>query len=373
MRGKFRWLCAIGCVALTVAGCSSNNSTADGPDSVAPTKEQDATIFDKIVDGEYIGDEISLYDISDMVWDENSSLLSVCAYKENYIIALYSGDEQSKVVTYDISDGDVYKKIEFEELLSDEAYVAVSGGGLPYVYDESVGVFYTLNIKNEKYTSYVLDFVPDDMVVSDSGNRIYYTLKDDVRIYQYITETEQSSVAYDALGQVDSIALESVDSDDSTMIVKILTDDYDGYAKISIEMQQLDRLNDFHGVMYHMEGKYLYGMADYPESVCIYDELKPRTFLKFELEEAEELDNMYVYPEGPYIFTMTESANAHVLRFYNIAGGIMENQVELPEDYAITGVSYMEDIRSMCIETVNKDGVAGAVIWDVEAISNIIS
>lgn len=373
MRGKFRLLCALGFVALALTGCSQNKSTADDPNVNSPSKEQDVTIFDKIIDGEYIGDEISLYDISAMVKEDGYRLLSLCAYKDEYIIALYSGEEQSEAVIYDISDGDIYKSIKLDTVLSDMAYVDTAGSGLPYIYDKSDSIFYTLSVKNEKYTSYQFGFVPEDMLVSDSGNRIYYTLKDDACVYQYITETEQSAIAYDASGEADWLTLESINDDDSTLIVKIFEGDYEGYAKLSIEMQQLDRLNDFDGALYYTGSDYIYTSKDYPDSVCIYNELKPRTFMKFDLEEAAELDNIFVYQDGPYIFTMVEADSESILRFYNVAGGIMENWVSLPSDYEIIRVSFMKDIQTFCFTTVNADGEAGAVIWDVEAISSIVS
>lgn len=372
MRGKIKSICAIGCIMLALSGCSGDGSTSDQPDEVTKAND-DVTIFDKIVNGEMIGESISLYDISEMVRIEDARLMSVCAYGSNYIIALYSGEERSQIIVYDISDGDVYKKIELDNLLSEEAYVDTAGSGIPYIYDETERLFYTLNVKNEKYAEYLFEFEPEDILVSDSGNRIYYTMPDDVCIYQYKTETNQSSVAYDVSEQADKVMLESVNDDDTTLIVKILTDGQEKYAKLSVEMQQLDILYDYKGELYYADGDYVYTSEDYPKSVCIYDELKPRNFLKFELEEEAELERMYVYPDGPCIFTIADDEGSSVIRFYNVAGGIMENETVLPSDYTITRVSYMKDFRAMCLTTTDSDGNTGAVIWDVEAISSIIS
>ena len=243
----------------------------------------------------------------------------------------------------------------------------------PYVYDKDNRLYLQLNIKGSKYTAYELDFTPEDMLVTDSGNRIYYTLDKDVRVYQYITETGQSAVAYDAGERLDSIELVSMGSDDSTLIIKASTPISNGYAKLSIEMQEIESLSGYDKDLYYEDGLYIYTSDSYARAVCVYDELKPRTFVKFTLENEAELGNMYIYPDGPNIFTIAGGDNGSEIRFYNVSAGIMENHDVIPKGYTVENVSYMRELKAVCISVKDSDGVTNTLIWDVESITDIVS
>lgn len=371
MKSGWKILVLTGCMAAAVlAGCSDKNSTISKPQEET---KQDNTIFDKVIKGEPVGESGSLYNISDMLYKDGVYPDSVYGYGSRYILALYIGEEDAEVVAYDLTSGEEYKTVKIAKKLSGEAYVKTTESGVAYVYDRDGRLFMLLNVKSAKYNEYELDFTPEDMLITDSGNRIYYTLKDDVCVYQYITETGQSTTAYDAQDSLDSISLVSMGSDDSTLIIRASTPISNGYAKLSVEMQEIESLSDYNRDLYYEDGLYVYTTDNYAKAVCVHDEQKPRTFVKFTLENEAELDSMQVYPDGPNIFTMSQDDDNTVIRFYNISAGIMENQDVIPAGYTVESVSYMRELKAVCINVKDSTGAPNTVVWDVEAISDIVS
>ena len=371
MKSVRKALALTGCIAITVlTGCTAVKSTTNKPQEET---KQENTIFDKVIKGEPVGESTALYNVSEMLYKNGISPDSVYGFGNKYIMALYIGEDMREVVTYDLSSAEVYKTVNITENLSGSSYVATTESGVPYVYDKDNRLYLQLNIKGSKYTAYELDFTPEDMLVTDSGNRIYYTLDKDVRVYQYITETGQSAVAYDAGESLDSIELVSMGSDDSTLIIKASTPISNGYAKLSIEMQEIESLSGYDKDLYYEDGLYIYTSDSYARAVCVYDELKPRTFVKFTLENEAELKNMYIYPDGPNIFTIAGDDNGSEIRFYNVSAGIMENHDVIPKGYTVENVSYMRELKAVCISVKDSDGVTNTLIWDVESITDIVS
>lgn len=371
MKSVRKALALTGCIAITVlTGCTAIKSTTNKPQEET---KQENTIFDKVIKGEPVVESTALYNVSEMLYKNGISPDSVYGFGNKYIMALYIGEDSREVVTYDLSSAEVYKTVNITENLSKSSYVATTESGVPYVYDKDNRLYLQLNIKGSKYTAYELDFTPEDMLVTDSGNRIYYTLDKDVRVYQYITETGQSAVAYDAGESLDSIELVSMGSDDSTLIIKASTPISNGYAKLSVEMQEIESLSGYDKGLYYEDGLYIYTSDSYARAVCVYDELKPRTFVKFTLENEAELGNMYIYPDGPNIFTIVGDDNGSEIRFYNVSAGIMENHDVIPKGYTVENVSYMRELKAVCISVKDSDGVTNTLIWDVESITDIVS
>ena len=82
---------------------------------------------------------------------------------------------------------------------------------------------------------------------------------------------------------------------------------------------------------------------------------------------------MYIYPDGPNIFTIAEDDNGSEIRFYNVSAGIMENHDVIPKGYTVENVSYMRELKAVCISVKDSDGVTNTLIWDVESITDIVS
>ena len=211
------------------------------------------------------------------------------------------------------------------------------------------------------------------MLINDSGNRIFYTLADDCKVYQYIIETENSSEMYDGVDDAGNIILKSMKNDDSTFMVYVTKDDKSGYAQLSIEMQELEFIKEQCDELYYTGQDYICISEDYGNYVGIYNELKPRLFWKFRLENEEEFKHFEVYDGGPYIFTAQEMTDSTVVRFYNVSEGIMYNSIKLDDNYAIKDESFMGNFKAMCLKTLNKDGRIHILIWDYEDVSDMVS
>ena len=51
----------------------------------------------------------------------------------------------------------------------------------------------------------------------------------------------------------------------------------------------------------------------------------------------------------------------------------MENHDVIPKGYTVENVSYMRELKAVCISVKDSDGVTNTLIWDVESITDIVS
>ncbi len=374
MGSKLKWIGAAAMAGILLCGCS--NTTSDKP--VVPgettTDIDDATIFDKIINGEQINDTGSLYDCTGTFSMEGYSIVASGYYGEKYILVLYAGEKDSKVVAYQLSDGKEYKTISFDDIVfSKDAYIGYTGDGLTYVYDSDNSCFYYLHVKEKKYDLVTIDFNPKSMIVIDGGETILYTVENDCNIYEFIKETANSVSVYDASGETDDVVLKYIEADSDTLIVKTTSKEYTGYSSISMEMQEMSPIELTGDDLYYTGQEYIYTSATQPKNLAVYNVLRPRVYQIFMLEDRKEKDNLVVFSNGPKVLSMVDEDDATMLRFYNISAGIMENYVSVDGKYTINRISLMSEANNLFIETTDSNGDYHILIWDITDVSEVIS
>ncbi len=375
-------ICCVGLASLMVmglTGCKDRtvNSSVEQPTDFTdetPTTEDEPTIFDKIIEGSLVGDSIALYDITSGYEKEGYTMDSAAGYADNDVAILYSGSSDSLIAAYNISNGKESKKIELKDtVVSTDSVFTVVTDEFAYVYDEKNSTFYYINIKAEKYEAVAVDFKPDTYIVTNGGDNILYTLKNDCNIYQYIKETGNSVSIYDASDEVDDIALVYDEMDGDTIIADVLSEEYNGYVTISVELQSLTKMTEVTGSLYYTGDEYIYTSKDYDKSVCVYNEQKPRIESTFRLEEADELKDLTLYEGAPYLMSKVKKNDGLLIRFYDVNQGIMNNYVTLPAEYEFINASYIQVNKELCIQARDNSNHLAVFIWDIEAVTDVIS
>lgn len=370
---KIKWLIPVIMVALLFVGCDSGTKPVDQSQTDDANNNDDPTIFDKIIAGVRLDEETPLYDFTDTVTVEGYDIICSTPYGDNNILVLYSGENDSMVISYDISKGKDKNETEIKEtVFSEETVMTLTEDKVPYIYDRKQSVFCVIDVKAEKYEYHELSFTPETMIVTDGGESIFYTVEGDCNVYRYTAETENEVSVYDASDEVYKILLKSMEADDDTLIVRISSDDYIGYARLSIEMQEITWFEEEMDSITCVGSEYIITRKDLEKSVQVYTELKPRIFQWFVMEDERELDNYVVYPGSPYILTCVESDDSNLLRFYSVSDGIMVNYVYLSDEYTIEKAEYINEAGLLSIQTCTADGGRSIIIWDVEAVDDII-
>lgn len=357
------------CASLLMCGCEKKSEDSNGQSSNEPS---DITIFDKVVAGKNVNDEKSLYDVTDTLELEDYEIVDVTPYEKEKILVVYNGESDSRIILYDLKDGDKEEDIK-SHVYSDNVIAGVTNSKAAYIYDKEQNIYETIDVKDGKIKEYALDFTPESMIISESGNRLFYTLKNDCKVYQYITETENTSEMFDGQDVADNILLKSIKNDDSVFVVYVDSQDYSGYAELNIEMQEINYFDEMEGNIHYTGEEYIYTPDKNGNTIIIYNEQTPRLVKQFTLESAEEIKDFQVYRGGPYVFSKQEDADRTIVRFYDIMGGIMLNSIEIDDDYAIISEYYMSDFKAICLKTLYEDGTIHVLIWDYEAVSQMVS
>lgn len=371
---KFKWLLPMVMVVLLFAGCKDGTQKVDQTEAEDENnKEDEPTIFDKIIVGARLDKDKPLYDFTDTVTMDGYEIICQTPYGDNNILVLYSGEEDSMAISYNISKGKAKNEITIDETIFSEGTVmTLTEDGVPCIYDAEKSVFCVLDIKAEKYKYHELSFTPETMIVTDGGESILFTKDGDCNVYQYMSETENVVSVYDATDEVYKILLKSMESDDNTLIVRISSDEYVGYARLSIELQEITRFEEEMDSIFCVGSEYIITKKELEKSVQVYTELKPRIFQWFTMEDPKELENFVVYPGSPYILTCVSEKDTNLLRFYSVADGIMVNYVYLSDEYTIEKAEYLNENGLLSIQCTTKDGNRCIIIWDVEAVNDVI-
>lgn len=374
MNKTWSWLgILIMLLMIFLSGCK-DTATSTVTETQETTTDQ-STIFDKVIDGDLINEEGSLYDVTDRYELEAYTILGAVGFEENSLLIAYVGDSDSKVVLYDISSAKKIKTITLEQvLLSSEIELKANTVDFQYIYDQEANTYYYLDVNNQKYTKIPLDFQAESMVVTRDGARIFYTLPDDTNIYQFAIETLNSVPVYDYAKDAKELEIRFVESDNDTLSVYVQTDSYLGYASISIENGTMDKYDELAKDLVYSNGVYIYTTDSYDKSLIIFDKLKPRAYEIFNLDAGEELQHMDLF-DGPYLLTAvgdTEEQGS-TIRFYDLNQGIMLNQILLSDEYTMVQESYITGKKILCMNTTNSSGDLRIILWDIEVVTDIVS
>ena len=376
MRRKIFAVLIIAAVVLSAAGCGNKktgNSSSSKKTSEKETETEAPTIFDKIIAGSNVGDEKSLFDITEGLTLDGYVIKDVTAMEEgSAIMALETSETDSKLIEYDVTEGNVVNEYVIDCVLSQTAGINTTASDVPYVYDDENDIVVVYNYDEEVMDTYELEFDANSFLVSESGNRFFYTLDNDPCIYEYYTETGNSVAIYEPEEDAFEIILENVEDDDDTFMVKLYTEEFNGYAKVSAELAEMDKFDDIDGEVYLAGDEYIYSSANYANTVVIENDLTPRLTTLFAFEDDKELENLSVY-KGPYFFTYVEGLDGTTIRFYNVTSGIMINRIVIPKEYTLTFSDFMSDFETECLFVNDADGNAHVMIWNYQDVSEIIS
>ena len=370
----FFTLC-MACIAL--AGCKNSALAGKDPDNTlahpGSAVEDETTIFDKIIAGTPIDSKESLFDITDNVSREGYTLVSGCPYGEREILTIYTGKEKSLAALYDVSNAREKTVIELEDtVLTENARVYYVSEEFSYIIDLTNKQIIYLYMKDKKSEKIALDFVPDSISVLGEGEQFFYTLKDDCNVYQYTSETGNRVSVFDAGDIASDICLEFVVPGSNTLIVKTESDNYSGYASLSLEYQELTPLESVSGKLLYSKDEYVYTSPDKESVIIIYNPMTPRLTKEFRLEEPAEINNLVLFSDTPYFLSGVDTKDGRLLRFYNTDEGIMENCLTLGDEYTIEGIEYFREMNSILIQTRDIMNACRILIWNTEIIDNVI-
>lgn len=337
------------------------------------TLSGDITRFDKVIVGNPVNKQESLFDCTDSLAKEGYSIISGIAYGDNGILVLYSGVNDSKLCGFAVSNGAEATQILFEgTVLSDKTSIYVTNSKNIILYDEENNTFYRVDYEHVNYTDTKLDFSPESMCIADNGERMYYTLENDCNIYQYVFETGNSISVYDFGDQYSEVNIEYVEINNDKIIVRVMNEGSSKYVRLSIELQETSVLDDKgNKVMYAGEAYIV--IPDDEAYVYVYNFYKPRVVEKFILDEKEETDNILMFAGNPYLLTMVNKDEGNVFRFYNVSGGIKSNEITIPEEYSILDITYLSIDQTMCFNVKNQENEHRILLWDVESVEDILN
>lgn len=358
-------------------GCDNTTSVNHNSDDNETTiqteqKDDDYTIFDNVIVGTPINDIESLYDVTDEFAMEGYELVESCPYQENSILVVYSGETDSKVVSYNVSDLKDKYCIEMENVeLSSSVELSCITDEFAYILDSESEQLVYLNVKEESYEIIEMTVTPESIVVMDEGEQFFYTLEDDCNIYQYIKETGNELSVYDATGMLECIEVKYVIPGSNILIVNVTSEGYNGYAQLSLENQELIVMDGVEGELLYNGDNYMYKASGKDSTIIMYNPMTPRLTVEFKLDENAELDNVTLFDNGTHIVSCVDSNNGAVVRFYDINAGIMENFIIIPDEYSILSLEYYAEKHNVLIHTQHEDKYK-ILVWNTEIIENII-
>lgn len=370
----------VGLLGVSVWGCGYT-SVNDKPNDIiidTETKDEELTIFDNIIVGTSINEIESLYDITEELEIEGYEIITSCPYSENEILVVYSGEDSTKIMSHNISTMKNKYDIEMEDVsLSADLEMKCVTKEFAYILDKNSGELIYIDVSHEEYEIIQvaqddqINKIPKSVVVMDEGEQCFYTVDNDYNIYQYNKEIGNSFSVFDASGQVDSIEVCYVIPGGNTLIVDIVTDEYSGYARVSLENQELLIMEDVEGELLYGGDLYAYKSTEKPATLVLYNPMTPRLTMEFSLEKEEELNTVTFFEEAEHILSYTEDREGTTIRFYNVSEGIMENIITIPTEYEILLVDFYAEKENVLVHTTQNNNYK-VLIWNTQIIEKII-
>ena len=361
--------CTILIMAVTLLWGCADRTVKTTDTQTEETSTADIQRPEKVLAGTELGNESSLYDASGIFEKEGYQILDMHAYGDNGIFVLYSGLTDSELSLYSAANGTEIKNIKMEDVVFlEDTVLKVSQSNMVYVYDESNHIFCYFDMEQSKYNVIPIEFEAESMFVDNTGKIIYYTKKNDCKLYQYVIETAKSQVVCDMTGMADTVRVINIESKSSQIIVELRSGEKIHYSSIDLTSGLYEKLEETEGELYCVGEVYVTVPRSDEVYINVYNREKPRIIEKFYLEEAIELDSMRLFNGNPYLLTLVKAEGGTKLRFYSLSRGIMISEVVLPEQYTIKDATYLQMDQTLCIETVNKDSEKGIVFWDLEAV-----
>lgn len=376
MRKRIMGFMLISSLAVCICGCDGQVSAGNNPDNPdLPTEDTETkpSIFDNVIAGEPVNEIESLYDFTELLQQKDLTLITACPLGENELLAVYSGNDNSMVVSYDISSGEEEFKFEIEEaVISEAAVVNAVNEEFAYVMDVTNENIIYLDLHDKGYEVIKLESIPDSIVIMDEGEQFFYTIEDDCNVYQYTRATGNRISVFDAADMVEDIEVKYVVAGSNTLIVEVSSDNYSGYASLSLELQELSPLEDMTGELLYSGNEYIYTSPDKEATIIIYNPMTPRLFKEFYLDNTDEINNIKLFKDTPYIISKVEDDTETVLRFYNIDKGIMENILILDASYSVSDIEFYSHTNNILIKLNDGNEGCKILIWNTEIIDNII-
>lgn len=363
-------------LVLCICGCDGQVSAGNNPDNTdLPTEntETKPSIFDNIIAGEPINEIESLYDFTGLLQRKDFSLITVCPLGENELLAVYSGNAASMIASYNVSNAEEEFKLEIEDtIISKDAVVNSVNNEFAYVVDITNKNIIYFDLRDKSYELIKMENIPDSIVIMDEGEQFFYTIEDDCNVYQYTKVTGNKISVFDASDMVEDIEVKYVVAGSNTLIVQVDSDNYSGYASLSLELQELSPLEEMTGELLYSGNEYIYTSPEKEATIIIYNPMTPRLFKEFCLDSTDEINNIKLFKDTPYIISQVESDTETVLRFYNIDKGIMENILELDASCKISNVEFYSNTNNIMLELDDSEEGCKIMIWNTEIIDKII-
>ena len=368
-------LLIFGIIVTVFCGCQNSATAGNEPESMDTTTQEvetDApTIFDQLIVGEAINDLDSLYDLSEVLKIQDYYAVGACVHGENEFMVLYAGDDCSVSIVYDISTGKEKKRIEMEFALSLEATPVGVSEDFSYI-RESDGRFIYLDWKSKKYEEVILDAVPASYLMLGEGESIYYTVENDCNVYIYIYGSERCYSVYDGSDVVDSLELEYLISSGTSIILTVESDNYAGYAELSLEMQELTAFDNLSGELIYCGSEYIYTTADKPNTILLYNPMTPRLSKEFRIENHKEIENLIFYKEDGIFLTKVWENDETIIRIYDLEAGILKNRIVIPKEYQVGKVECFQKSICVYVECRTENGEYMPLIWNTDIIEEIL-
>lgn len=376
MRKQIMGLMVTGSLALCICGCDGQVSAGNNPDNQDfPTEETETnpTIFDNIIAGEPVNEIESLYDFTELLQRDDLTLITACPLDDNELLAVYSGDNTSLIASYDVSSGDEEFKVEMKDIvIAKDAVVNAVNEDFAYIMDVNNENIIYFDLHDKSYEVIELEHIPDSIVIMDEGEQFFYTIEGDCNVYQYTTATGNRISVFDASDMVEDIEVKYVVAGSNTLIVEVSSDNYSGYASLSLELQEFSPLEDMSGELLYSGNEYVYTSPEKEATIIIYNPMTPRLFKEFYLDNIAEINNIRLFKDTPYIISKVEDDTETVLRFYNIDKGIMENILTLDVSDCVSDIEFYSSTNNVMIKIDDRSEGCKILIWNTEIIDNII-
>lgn len=362
-------------LGIFITGCEHSTTASKEPESsdevTKETETDEPTIFDQIIVGEPIDDINSLYNFTEFAQIQDYYIVGACAYGEKMVAVLYSNDNSAKAIVYDYSNGKKKYEIDIDEGLSVAPHMVAVSEEFSYV-DDSEGRIIYLNWNNESYDVVQLPDVPESMLVQGEGEAIYYTVKDDLNIYKYIFGSDNCYSIYDGSDAVDRMELRYLISAGTSIVLYVEAEGYTGYAQLSLELQELSIFDGLEGELIYNDNEYIYTTPDKEGIILLYNPMTPRVIKEFRIENPNEINNLVFYREEALFLTNVVEDDETVIRFYDLEGGILKNQIIIPKEFEFITAEYFEKSQCILLACRNNMGEYKIVIWNTEVIEEIL-
>lgn len=371
MKRKLLMVLMLGFATFMLTSCGKKNEIKFTETVDEETVSGDITRFEKIIAGTPINKIESLFDCMEVFAKDGYHIVTGVAYGDNGILVLYSGVNDSKLCGFTVSSGKEASQLTFDGVnISEKSAIFVTKSKNIIIYDEEHNTYYCVDYEAGKYKEVRPDFVPESFCIADNGERIYYTLKNDCNIYQFVFETGNSVSVYEFGEEYIKVEVEYVEVNNDKIIVRASTEDGIRYERLSIELQEGNVL-DTSGSRVLYAGEAYIVIPEDENYVYVYNIHKPRVVEKFVLDINEETKRIYMFAGNPFILTMVNTDEGNVCRFYNVSGGVKSNEIMIPPEYEITDVSYLSIDHTVCFNIRNQKNETGFLLWDVEAVEDI--